>query len=72
MSQISTPAPIKILTESTADSQVRLRAHNLDVANCAECATGRPFNAHLGSNRCRSNSLANGGTTAHCTCSSCY
>lgn len=37
---------------------------------CAEPSTFKP--SHMGSSRCKSGSLASGGTWAHCTCDTCF
>jgi DNA-damage-inducible protein D len=41
------------------------------VEGCPECAGGSPV-SHNGSRYCRSNSIASGGTRAHCTCDYCF
>ena len=53
------------------DSKSKLPYGGFDPKNCEECRRGTPV-SHNGSARCRSGSIASGGTRAHCTCDTCY
>lgn len=51
---------------------IKAEAHGgYDPENCKECSWGKLV-SHNGSPRCRSGSIASGGTRAHCTCDTCY
>lgn len=39
---------------------------------CAMCEDPKYLPGHNGSRRCRSGSIASGGTRAHCTCNLCF
>lgn len=62
-------------TLEAALAQLVVTLEAVAAGQCAQCARaphdpGTPN--HDGSDRCRSGSIASGGTNAHCTCDTCY